>query len=254
MRSVVGEKSYTKPKKASLRDAFFIDQRRKVEDRSLLLCAHGRLLTCAARCCGGLAEEVVVVQRAVEFAGDLGGFGAVGGSAALEKDHGHNVSDLGVGVGGEPAEAGAVFRAGAGLAQDLLFTKVETQAAGGAVLNGAHHALGDLRNQRADFKLALDARLKVDDIVCRERVLEVIERAAVGDGGDQRAELQRRHGDAFTKGAHLAYAAEPGCELVIGEGAQVFTGDVEAGKLAQSELVGVMADLGETKTAADRLK
>src|ERR1051325_9920736 len=115
MRSVVGEKSYTKPKKASLRDAFFIEQRRKVEDRSLLLCAYGCLLACAAGGSRRLAEEVVIVERAVELAGDLGGFGAVGRTSALEKDHGHDVSDLGVGVRGKPAEARAVFGAGAGL-------------------------------------------------------------------------------------------------------------------------------------------
>ena len=71
-------------------------------------------------------------------------------------------------------------------------------------------------------------------------MLEVIERAAVGHGGDQGAELQRRHGDAFTEGAHLAHAAEFGRKFLIGEDAEVLALNVVASELAQSELVGVV--------------
>src|SRR5262249_2211810 len=154
-------------------------------------------------------------QSAIELAADFGGLGAEGGASALEKDHGHNVSVLRVGVGGEPAEAGAVFGAGAGLAQDLFFTEVEAQATGGAILHGAHHAFSQVRDERGDRELALDARLEVDDVIGGGGVLQVEERAPVGDGGDQRAELQRRHGDAFAEAAHLAYTAELGGKFMV---------------------------------------
>src|SRR5438445_11355918 len=85
-------------------------------------------------------------------------------------------------------------------------------------------------------------------------MLEVIERAAVGDGRDQRAELQRSHGIAFTKRAHCAYATETGVELMRGESAQVLAFNAVTGKLAQTELVGVIADLGEAEAASDGLK
>src|SRR5262249_6889885 len=150
---------------------------------SLLLCAHAGLLRRRSAAGGGgaLGEEVVVIEGAVELAADFGGLGAVGRASALEEDHGHNVAVLRIRVGGEPAEAGAVLGAGAGLAQDLLFAEVEAQAAGGTVLHGAHHAFGDFGDERADIELALHARLEVDDVVGRGRVLEVVERAAVGD-------------------------------------------------------------------------
>src|SRR5690349_19354897 len=85
-------------------------------------------------------------------------------------------------------------------------------------------------------------------------MLQVIKRASVGDGRDERAELQGRHGNAFTKRAHLAHAAETGVEFMIGEGAKVLAFNAVTGKLAQTELVGVIADLGEAETAADSLK
>src|SRR5438270_1969613 len=184
----------------------------------LLLHAYCRLVSRGAAHGGGArGEEIVIVQRAVELAADFGGFGAEGGATTLEENHGDNVSVLRVSVRSEPAEARAVFGAGAGLAQDLLFTKVQAQAAGGAILHGAGHAFSDFRDQRANIKLALYARLKADDLIHRRGMLEVIERASVGDGGNQRAELQRSHGNAFTKRAHFADAAKAGIELMRGK-------------------------------------
>ena len=132
--------------------------------------------------------------------------------------------------------------------------KFRRYAAGGAILHGAGHAFSDFRNQRADIKLALYARLKADDLIDRRGVLEVIKRASVGDGGNQRAELQRRHGNAFTKRAHLAYAAETGVELMIGEGAEMLAFNAVTGKLTESKLVRVIADLGKAEAASDGLK
>lgn len=129
----------------------------------------------------------MIVQSAVELAAEFSGLGAEGGASAFKEEDGHDSAVLSVGVRGEPAEAGAVFGAGAGLAQDLFFTEVEAQAAGGAVLDCAHHAFCNFRDERTDGELALDARLEVNDVICRGWVLQVIKRAAVGHGGDQRA-------------------------------------------------------------------
>src|SRR6266852_7043540 len=52
-------------------------------------------------------EEVVVVEIAVHASGNLGGLGAVGGTSAAQEDYRHDASDVGLGVGGEPSEAGA---------------------------------------------------------------------------------------------------------------------------------------------------
>src|ERR1051326_1404040 len=85
-------------------------------------------------------------------------------------------------------------------------------------------------------------------------MLEVIERATVGDGRDERAELQRSHGNAFTKRAHLAYATKTGVELMRGEGAEVLAFNAVTGQLAQSKLVRVIADFLEAEAAPDGLK
>src|SRR5689334_12733397 len=85
-------------------------------------------------------------------------------------------------------------------------------------------------------------------------MLEVVERASIGHGGDQRAELQGRHGNAFAERAHLAYAAELGGKLRGGEDAEVLAFNVVSGKLTEPELVGIIADLGKAKTATHGLK
>src|ERR1700753_2129918 len=97
----------------------------------------------------------MVVQGAIELAAEFGSLWAEGRASAFKEDHGHDASVLRVSIRGEPAETDAVFGAGAGLAEDLLFTEVHAQAAGGTVLYGAHHALGDFRNERSDIELAL---------------------------------------------------------------------------------------------------
>src|SRR5438105_15884484 len=74
--------------------------------------------------CGPFQEEAVIVEVAIQPAGDLGGFGTEGGASAAQEDYGHDLAVVGVGERGEPAKAGAIFGAGAGLAQDLFFGKV----------------------------------------------------------------------------------------------------------------------------------
>jgi hypothetical protein len=61
-------------------------------------------------------EEVVAVKIVVHAAGDLSGFGAKGGSAAFKKYNDNDASEIGVGVAGEPSEAGSGSRAGASFA------------------------------------------------------------------------------------------------------------------------------------------
>ena len=58
----------------------------------------------------------MVIESPVELAGNLGRLGAIRGTSALEENDRHNMSVLGLGIGGEPAEARAVLGAGAGLA------------------------------------------------------------------------------------------------------------------------------------------
>src|SRR6266404_5852193 len=203
---------------------------------------------------GGLAEEVVVIQPAIKLAADFSSFRAVRWTASAQEDYGDDVSILRVRVGSEPAKARAILGACAGLAQNLLFAEVQAQAAGRSVLYRSGHALGDLRDQRADLQLAFNPGFIADDFINRRWMLQVVKRAAIGDGRYQRAQLQRRHGDAFTKRAHLAHAAQAGWQLARGKYSKVLAFNVVTGQFAQAELVGVRADFGKAQAASHGLK
>ena len=99
--------------------------------------------------------------------------------------------------------------------------------------------------------MTLDPGLEVRDFIGRRGMLQVIERAAVGDSRDQRAELERSHRDAFAERAHFADAAEFRRDLFFGISPDVFGGDVIAGQFAESVLMRVVADLVEAEFASD---
>src|SRR4029079_15325035 len=80
-----------------------------------------------------LREEAVVVEIAIDAAGDLGRYRTGDQMIATQEHDGHDAPVLGVRVRGEPAKACAVLRARTRLAEYLLFTEVGTQAARGAV-------------------------------------------------------------------------------------------------------------------------
>src|SRR6185437_16850759 len=88
----------------------------------------------------------------------------------------------------------------------------------------------------------------------RGGMLQIVKRAAVGDRGYHGAQLQRRHGNAFSEGAHFAYATQPGRNLVLRISAEVFALNVVSGQFTQSELVGVKADFFKSQFASQGLK
>src|SRR4249920_3342294 len=99
----------------------------------------------------------------------------------LQEHHGYDPSNIRIGVGSEPAIAGARARAGSRLAEDLFLGEVVTNAACCSVLNCPGHAVGDFRNDGSNIEMALDARLEIGDLFRSIRVLDVIKRAPVGD-------------------------------------------------------------------------
>ena len=86
-------------------------------------------------------EEVVIVEVAVHASCNLGGLRAVGGATSAQEDDRHYASNVGLGVGGEPSEAGAGVRAGSGLAEDGFFVEIQAHAARRAVFDRAGHAV-----------------------------------------------------------------------------------------------------------------
>ena len=146
------------------------------------------------------------------------------------------------------------LRAGSGLAQDLFFAEIDAQAARCAVVHRAGHAVGHLGNQRLDIEMTLYAGLKVGDFFRRRRMLQVIECAAVGDGRDQRAQLQRGHRDAFAEGTHLAYAAELRGNFFLRDRRRGARRECCSRRAHPAELVRVVADFFKSQLASEGLE
>src|SRR5579862_7607598 len=116
-------------------------------------------------------EEVVVIHVAVHASRNLSGFRAEGRASSLQKDHDDDTSDTRVRVGSKPAVAGSLVRAGTGLAEDLFFVEVQSQAARCAVLHRSGHPVREFRNHGSDVKLALDTRLETGNLFWSGRML-----------------------------------------------------------------------------------
>src|SRR5260370_41378406 len=85
-------------------------------------------------------------------------------------------------------------------------------------------------------------------------MLQIVQRASVSDGGDQCAQLQRRHGDAFAERTHLTDTPEPGVNFVRRKYAEMFALNVVASQLAQPKLAGGLGYFGENQPAAHRVQ
>src|ERR1035437_4137484 len=150
------------------------------ENTALLLQLLGGSCRNGSRVLLALSGEVVAVPEVlVEGAGEFCGAGAEGGPSALEKENRHQTALRRIGIRGEPAEAGALVRAGAGLTEDGQFVEVGAQAAGGSVLDRAGHAVLDVGKVTANVQGPLYLGLKSRNLIRGCGVLQVVERSAV---------------------------------------------------------------------------
>src|SRR5580704_6565812 len=133
-------------------------------------------------------KETVIVEIAIHHTSDFRSLGAESRTAAFEEDDDDNVTNVSFCVGGKPSEACACMGASTGLAQNFLLAEICAEAAGGAELYSAFHSIRNLGDERGDVEVALYHRLEICDVLGSRRMLQVIERAAIGDGRDQRAE------------------------------------------------------------------
>ncbi len=85
-------------------------------------------------------------------------------------------------------------------------------------------------------------------------MLQVVERATIGNRRNHGAQLQRGHGDAFAEGAHLADAAEFLRNHFVGITAQLLARDVVPGEFAEPVFVSVVGDLLKTELASERFE
>src|ERR1035437_2631903 len=134
------------------------------------------------RCCvllplGG--EPVVVPEILVERAGHLGGARPKRRSSAFQKEDRYQAALRRVGPRSEPAEAGALRRAGSRLSKNRQLVEVGLQPAGGAILRRSGHAVLQFGNVAGDVQRALDFGCEAGGFFRRGWVLQVVERSAV---------------------------------------------------------------------------
>ena len=134
-------------------------------------------------------KEIVIVQIAIHHASDFRSLGTESRTAAFEEDDDDNVTNVSFGVRGKPSETRARVGARTGLAQDFFLAEICAEAAGGAELNSAFHSIRNFGDERGDVEVALYDRLETRDVLGSCGMLQIVERAAIGDGRDQRAEL-----------------------------------------------------------------
>ena len=78
--------------------------------------------------------------------------------------------------------------AGSCFAHDLVFGQRKNPS-GRPILNRSAHAGTNFRDLALDIQLALDSRHEIGHFFLRTRMLQVVKRAAIGDGAHDGGEL-----------------------------------------------------------------
>ncbi len=97
----------------------------------------------------------------------------------------------------------AVIGTGARLAEDRLIGIIGG-AARGSEFDSSHHPRLHIRNVLFDIEVALQARNELRDVVLRLGMLQIVQIAAICDGGNKRGELEGRLLDSQAEDRHHA--------------------------------------------------
>src|SRR6185437_11770132 len=101
---------------------------------------------------------------------------------------------------------------------------------------------------RRDWQSAANARCEILSTHFRGRILQVVHGAAVGDGGDDGSQLQRRDFNSFTEAAHPRDTAV--YRRLRGEKTRLLASDVVTGAFTEAENVIVMPDVVKAEATA----
>src|SRR5690348_10279302 len=142
---------------------------------------------------------------------------------------------------------GMVFAASAGFSSDWI---VLTSAMRGAELDSAAQAGADPGDELFNIQLALDARQKVGRFLGCPGILQIIQRAAIGDSAHESGKLERRLGNFLAEAGE--HADTPVCGRRGREAARTFTRDIQARLLPIAKLVRVVAVFFEAYFLTER--
>src|SRR6202012_3049165 len=125
-------------------------------------------------------------------------------------------------------------------------------ALGRAVENSGEHAFANFRKNRSDVEIALYLGLKILDVFGSAGILQVVERAAVGERGCERDKLERSDLNAFAEAGHASDAN-------LGrrrhrERTRMLFRQVVAGEFAEAEETSVLRNGVETHANAELLE
>ena len=95
------------------------------------------------------------------------------------------------------------------------------------------HAVAQVREQGLDVERALDARLEIFLFLECSRVLQIVECAAIRDGRNERAQLQRSHLDSFAEARHPGNSAA--FRRLGRHGAGLLLGNLIPGEFAETQ-------------------
>src|ERR1035437_9599687 len=132
-------------------------------------------------------EPVVIPEILVERACHLRGARPKRRPSAFQEEDRHQAALRRVGPRSEPAEAGAICRAGSRLAKHRQLVEVGLQPASGAILHRSGHAVLQVGNVAGDVQRALDLWFKAGGLFRSGRMLQVVKRSAVGQRGHKGA-------------------------------------------------------------------
>ena len=203
-------------------------------------------------CHGGVI--ILFFQVVVENARQFRGLGAIGRSATFKENHRDQFSVRRIGIRTKPAEPRSIVRAGAGLSQDWKLFEVGEHRAPGAKLHHVGHAKAHRRKQRSDVEFALHHWVEIRDFRWSLGMLQIIQRASIGDGGNQRSQLQRSHRNTLAEGTHASDSTLGLRQNMRGIDAELLARNVIAGQFSQAKHVGVVLDARKSEPATDSLK
>jgi len=202
---------------------------------------------------GGAGEVILFAEAFVDAAGyESGGRAFDLVRLAAEENGERDFRVLLIGVGDEPTDFRCWVVAGAGLAERGFVAAGIEAALGCAVENGSEHAFANFREDRSDVEVALYFRLKILNVFGSAGILQVVERAAIGERGRERDELERRDLNAFAEARHTSHAT-------LGRGrhrerTRVLFRQVVAGEFAEAHEAGVLGNGVEAHANAELLE
>src|SRR6185437_5299590 len=203
----------------------------------------------------GLFREIIVlVEIVVHLAGDVGGMRTVDDvRASAQKNDDYEFRMVLIGVRSKPTQTSALgfIVAGAGLAESLLAFGIVALARS-AVKHGGKHSLAELWKKGRDRQSAANSRREILGARFGRGILQVVHGAAVGDGGDDGSQLQRRDFNSFTETAHPRDTAV--YRRLRREKTRLLASDVVTGAFTEAKNVIVMPDVIKAEATSQLFK